>query len=60
MDAQYTAVRNVTPVRGRTLATLHLPNSSLQVIDDDGHCPHMSEPTASSAAIDTFLARTLA
>jgi sigma-B regulation protein RsbQ len=37
----------------------HLPNSSLQVIDDDGHCPHMNEPTASSAAIDAFLARTL-
>jgi sigma-B regulation protein RsbQ len=37
----------------------HLPNSSLQVIEDDGHCPHMNEPTASSAAIDAFLARTL-
>jgi sigma-B regulation protein RsbQ len=37
----------------------HLPNSSLQVIEDDGHCPHMNEPTASSQAIDAFLARTL-
>jgi len=38
----------------------HLPNSSLDVIDDDGHCPHVSEPAASSQAIDAFLARTLA
>jgi sigma-B regulation protein RsbQ len=38
----------------------HLPNSSLDVIDDQGHCPHVSEPTASSQAIDAFLARTLA
>jgi sigma-B regulation protein RsbQ len=37
----------------------HLPNSSLQVIDDEGHCPHLNEPTASSKAIDAFLARTL-
>jgi sigma-B regulation protein RsbQ len=37
-----------------------LPGSSLQVIEDEGHCPHMSEPTASSAAIDAFLAQTLA
>ena len=37
----------------------HLPNSCLHVIDGDGHCPHISEPTASSRAIDAFLARTL-
>lgn len=37
----------------------HLPNSTLHVIDDEGHCPHLSEPTASSQAIDAFLARTL-
>jgi sigma-B regulation protein RsbQ len=37
----------------------HLPNSSLDVIDAQGHCPHVSEPTASSQAIDAFLARTL-
>ena len=37
----------------------HLPNSSLDVIDDEGHCPHISEPTASSRAIDAFLARLL-
>ena len=37
----------------------HLPNSSLAVIDNVGHCPHMSAPTASSRAIDVFLAQTL-
>jgi sigma-B regulation protein RsbQ len=37
----------------------HLPNSTLHVIDNVGHCPHMSAPTASSRAIDAFLARTL-
>ena len=42
-------------------AWLHrrLPNSSLAVIDNVGHCPHMSAPTASSRAIDVFLAQTL-
>jgi sigma-B regulation protein RsbQ len=37
----------------------HLPNSSLQIIDNVGHCPHMSAPTASSDAINAFLERTL-
>jgi sigma-B regulation protein RsbQ len=37
----------------------HLPNSSLHVIDEKGHCPHISASTASSQAIDAFLARTL-
>ena len=33
----------------------HLARSSLAVIDNVGHCPHMSTPSASSYAIDTFL-----
>jgi sigma-B regulation protein RsbQ len=37
----------------------HLAHSTLKVIDNVGHCPHLSAPTASSVAIDTFLARTL-
>jgi sigma-B regulation protein RsbQ len=37
----------------------HLPNSSLHVIENVGHCPHLSAPTASSEAIEAFLARTL-
>jgi len=38
----------------------HLPCAELHVIDNIGHCPHMSAPTASSRAIDAFLADTLA
>jgi sigma-B regulation protein RsbQ len=37
----------------------HLAHSTLCVIDNVGHCPHLSAPTASSVAIDTFLAQTL-
>ena len=37
----------------------HLPKSSLHVIENVGHCPHMSAPTESSRAIDAFLAETL-
>jgi sigma-B regulation protein RsbQ len=36
-----------------------LPNSSLRIIDDEGHCPHVSASTATSQAIDAFLHRTL-
>jgi sigma-B regulation protein RsbQ len=37
----------------------HLAHSTLRVIDNVGHCPHLSAPTASSVAIDTFLAQAL-
>ncbi|WP_198116049.1 alpha/beta fold hydrolase [Massilia rhizosphaerae] len=37
----------------------HLAHSTLCVIDNVGHCPHVSAPTASSDAIETFLARAL-
>jgi sigma-B regulation protein RsbQ len=37
----------------------HLPTSTLHVIENVGHCPHMSAPTESSRAIDAFLADTL-
>jgi sigma-B regulation protein RsbQ len=36
-----------------------LPASTLHVIDNVGHCPHMSAPTESSRAIEAFLAQTL-
>lgn len=32
-----------------------MQTSHLEIIDNIGHCPHLSAPTASSAAIDTFL-----
>jgi sigma-B regulation protein RsbQ len=37
----------------------HLKHSTLHVIENVGHCPHMSAPTESSRAIDAFLAQTL-
>ncbi len=37
-----------------------LPVCQLRVIDNVGHCPHMSAPAASTLAIDAFLATALA
>jgi sigma-B regulation protein RsbQ len=37
-----------------------LPRASLRVIDNVGHCPHMSAPAASSRAMDEFLASIVA
>ena len=36
----------------------HIPNSSLRIIDNVGHCPHLSAPGASFQAIEAFLAET--
>jgi sigma-B regulation protein RsbQ len=36
---------------------LHLPESTLRIIDNVGHCPHLSAPGASAAAIKEFLTR---
>lgn len=36
-----------------------LPHSTLRIIENVGHCPHMSAPTPSAQAIDEFLASTL-
>jgi sigma-B regulation protein RsbQ len=33
-----------------------LPNSKLAIISNVGHCPHLSSPSASTDAVDTFLA----
>jgi len=34
-----------------------LPRSTLAIIDNVGHCPHLSAPSASAAAMDAFLAK---
>lgn len=34
----------------------HIPNSRLAVIENVGHCPHLSAPSASVSAIEDFLA----
>jgi sigma-B regulation protein RsbQ len=33
-----------------------LPGSMLRVVENDGHCPHLSAPGASADAMDEFLA----
>ncbi len=33
-----------------------IPRSTLRVIENVGHCPHLSAPGASAAAMDEFLA----
>lgn len=33
-----------------------LPNSTLSIVDNVGHCPHLSSPDATMAAMDAFLA----
>lgn len=37
----------------------HLPNSTLRVVGNVGHCPHISAPTPCSNAIEAFLERVL-
>jgi sigma-B regulation protein RsbQ len=34
-----------------------LPNSTLKIIDNVGHCPHLSAPSASVEAMEEFLAK---
>jgi len=34
-----------------------LPDAEMVVIDNVGHCPHLSAPGASAEAIDAFLGR---
>lgn len=36
----------------------HLPNATLAVIDNVGHCPHVSAPSAIGQAIQGFIGRT--
>ncbi|MEO7245325.1 MAG: alpha/beta hydrolase [Rubrivivax sp.] len=45
------APRTVGEYMARTL-----PNATLRVIDNVGHCPHLSAPSASLAAVDAYLA----
>ncbi len=33
-----------------------LPRATLEIVDNVGHCPHLSAPSASQAAMDRFLA----
>jgi sigma-B regulation protein RsbQ len=45
----------LAPVSVGTYVHHHLRDSTLVVLDADGHCPNLSEPTATVAAIERFL-----
>ncbi|RJG10820.1 alpha/beta fold hydrolase [Massilia cavernae] len=50
------------PIAPRTVGGYlhqHLPGSTLEIIDNVGHCPHLSAPDATATAIDAFLALVL-
>ena len=34
----------------------HLANAMLRIVENNGHCPHLSAPSASAGAMDEFLA----
>jgi sigma-B regulation protein RsbQ len=37
-----------------------IPNARMRIIENVGHCPHLSAPSASATAMDNFLQETLA
>jgi len=47
----------IAPVAVGEFLHRKLPHSTLAVIDNVGHCPHLSAPSACSVAMDTFLAK---
>lgn len=47
----------IAPVAVGEYMHRQLPRSTLAIIDNVGHCPHMSAPCASVDAIDAFLAQ---
>jgi sigma-B regulation protein RsbQ len=46
----------IAPVSVGHYMRKHIPKSSLRIIDNVGHCPHLSAPSASVSAIEGFLA----
>ena len=49
------AYDSLAPVSVGEYLRRHLPGSTLAVLDTSGHCPHLSAPQATIAAIDDFL-----
>jgi sigma-B regulation protein RsbQ len=45
----------IAPVAVGQYMNRTMPRSTLSVIDNVGHCPHLSAPSASASAIDAFL-----
>lgn len=47
----------IAPVSVGEYLHKHLPHNTLVVIDNVGHCPHLSAPSPCASAMDTFLAK---
>jgi len=47
----------IAPVKVGEYMKRQIPHSELALVENVGHCPHLSAPSASVAAIDAFLAR---
>ncbi|RZI83519.1 MAG: alpha/beta hydrolase [Rubrivivax sp.] len=45
----------IAPVAVGQFMQRTMPNSTLRIIDNVGHCPHLSSPSASAQAMDEFL-----
>lgn len=45
----------IAPVQVGEFLHRELPRSKLSIIDNIGHCPHLSAPSATATAIDAFL-----
>jgi sigma-B regulation protein RsbQ len=45
----------IAPVAVGEYVHEHIPNSTLRIIENVGHCPHLSAPRASAAAMEEFL-----
>jgi sigma-B regulation protein RsbQ len=45
----------IAPVAVGEYMHKHIPNSTLRIIENVGHCPHLSAPSASVAAMEEFL-----
>jgi sigma-B regulation protein RsbQ len=46
----------IAPVAVGEYMHRQLPNALLRVVENVGHCPHLSAPCASADAVDEFLA----
>jgi sigma-B regulation protein RsbQ len=47
----------IAPVSVGWFVHRQVPRSTLSIIENIGHCPHLSAPSSTSAAIDRFLAQ---
>ena len=49
----------IAPVSVGAYLNEQIPNSTLRIVENTGHCPHLSAPEACADAMDEFLAKVL-